>query len=358
MNMIYFLVTTRNSFPIRNFLRSRGKMFAGRIRIVPWEKIGVLRAIPAGTFIFSDLDFLNEAQREIAQQIYNRLHERYPHLTLLNNPEKVLLRCNLLKKMFDSGINTYNVARADERYDHLRLPVFIREADRHTGPLTPLLHNTGAVKHELRKLYLLGYRVHELLIVEYLDVADEDGIYAKYSAFVLGDRVMPRYLNYSRVWRVKSMVSPQDDLMKSRRAEVEAYMHTNPHEAWLKRIFTEAGITYGRADYALVNGKLQLWEINLNPTFVRPPRNISNDHQQQRMMRDSFYNQFLHELEKIDAPVQGTVQLPMSTTEERLMQFGLSEKWREGFHNRLAKGKPYYRLLRKICFAAASWLTA
>lgn len=353
--MIYFLVTTRNSFPIRNFLRSRGKIFADRIRIIPWEQIGQLRDIRAGSFVFSDIDFLNSEQREIAKQIYNQLHNRYPHLRLFNNPEKVLLRYDLLKKMVALGINSFDVAHADGPLGHLRYPVFIREADRHTGPLTTLLYSTDEIKHELRKLNLLGYKTNRLLIIEYLDVADDNGIYSKYSAFVLGDRVMPRYLNFSRSWKVKSMVDANDDLMRSRRAEVETYMQTNPHEAWLKTIFAEAGITYGRADYALVNGKLQLWEINLNPMFVRPPRKISKDHQQQRMMRDSFYNQFFQELEKIDEESQNNIQLTISNEEERLMRFGFREKWREGFHLRLAKDKPRYRLMRKVCFGMASW---
>ncbi|QOI96665.1 MAG: hypothetical protein HRU69_03800 [Flammeovirgaceae bacterium] len=355
--MIYFLVTTRNSFPIRNFLRSRGKIFADRIRIIPWEQIGQLRDLRAGSFIFSDIDFLNGEQREVAKQIYNQLYSRYPHLRLLNNPEKVLLRYDLLKRMAASGVNSFDVTRADGPLGYLRYPVFIREADRHTGPLTTLLYSTDEIKHELRKLNLLGYRTNQLLIIEYLDVADDNGIYSKYSAFVLGDRVMPRYLNFSRSWKVKSMVDANDDLMRSRRAEVETYMQTNPHEAWLKTIFAQAGITYGRADYALVNGKLQLWEINLNPAFVRPPRKITKDHQQQRMMRDSFYNRFLDALEKVDVNEPEKIQLTISQAEEKLMQVSFKEKWKEGFHNRLVKDKPHYRLMRKVCFGVASWLT-
>src|SRR5678816_652589 len=48
-----------------------------------------------------------------------------------------------------------------------------------------------------------------------------------------------------------------------------AYVLGNPHEAELRRIFDLAGIDYGRIDYAMVGGRIETWEINLNPTIRR-----------------------------------------------------------------------------------------
>ncbi len=354
--MIYFLLTRRNSFTVRNFLRSRGSAFSDRIRIIHWEEIGHLKSIRAGTFVFSDLDFLTPPQRLVAVRIFRQLQNRYPHVPVLNNPEAVLLRYDLLKKMAESGINMFTIARANEPLSHLKYPVFIREADRHTGTLTQLLHSETEVKREIKKLNLLGYRSEALLVVEYVDASD-GGVFLKYSAFVLGDCVMPRYLNFSHDWNVKSMVSPEDVLMNSRKADVAAYMNTNPHADWLKMIFNTAGITYGRADYALVNGKLQVWEINLNPAFVRPPKRVTKDHQQQRLMRDVFYNRFMAELEKMNFTSDEMVQLTITRADEQQMRVGLWPRIREGFHNRLVKDKLRYRVMRKICLAVAGLLS-
>ncbi|MDL5047715.1 hypothetical protein QQ054_16995 [Oscillatoria amoena NRMC-F 0135] len=258
--------------------------------------------------------------------------------------------------MFAQGINDFTVARADEPYSHLRYPVFVREADRHTGALTGLLKNEKEVNREVRKLNLLGYRSDELMVIEYVDSSDANGIHLKYSAFVLGECIMSRYLNFSRNWQVKSTVYPNDELMNRRKAEVEAYMKSNPHEAWLKKVFAEAGITYGRADYTVIHWKPQLWEINLNPAFVRPPKKIRKDHELQRMMRDMFYNRFLEELKNIDSEADEMVRLVITDEQERLMQVGVGDRLREWFHLRLIKDRLRYRVMRKICFSAAGWL--
>jgi hypothetical protein len=55
----------------------------------------------------------------------------------------------------------------------------------------------------------------------------------------------------------------------SAREELE-YIETNPHEEILRRAFDLAGIDYGRADYGVVDGRVEIWEINTNPYLIRP----------------------------------------------------------------------------------------
>jgi hypothetical protein len=45
----------------------------------------------------------------------------------------------------------------------------------------------------------------------------------------------------------------------------EVYVQSNPHEHDLMRAFEIAEIDYGRADYGIVDGQIQIWEINTNP---------------------------------------------------------------------------------------------
>lgn len=349
--MIYFLTTQRNSKQIRNFLRSRGERFADRLTVIYYENLERVRSLKAGSFIFSDFDLLTPAQREVVKRIFDQLKNRYPELKLYNNPNHVLLRYDLLKRMRALGINKFDLARASESFEHLKFPVFIREADRHTGPLTHLLQSSDEVKYHLRLLKALGFSLYDLLIIEYVDASSTDGMFIKMSGFILGDNVMPRYLNYGPHWMVKSTVYLNDELMEQRQQEVEAYMRTNPHREWLRQVFKEANITYGRADYALVKGELQLWEINLNPAFVRPPRNANEDPPQQRFMRDEFYKQFFGALEEADHKGEEQLELTITRADAREMRPPLWFRIKRGFHARLHKKKPRYNLMRAICYA-------
>jgi hypothetical protein len=356
--MIYFLATRRNSHPIKNLLRSSGRHFVDRIRIIYFEDLSPLRNLQAGTFIFSDFDFLLPEQLDVVKKIYDQIRQHYPYLKLFNDPGKVLLRYDLLKKMHALGMNKFNVARASASFEHLHLPVFIREANRHKGPLTKLIQSFSEVHKNIRLLKLLGYPPSDLLVVEYVDVSDGDGIYNKYSAFMLGETVMPRYLNYKHNWMVKSNLDPNDELMQSKQKDVEKYMRDNPHAEWVQKIFELAGITYGRADYSFANHEPQLWEINLNPAFVQPPRKRKNDNSQQRLMRDLFYQQFFEELEKIDFKSNELVQVSISNEDLAKMKLSFSQRLKEGFHNKLMKKRLHYKLLRFICFSWARMIVS
>lgn len=351
--MIYFLVAQRNSHPIKNLIQSHGKNVVDSIRIIYYEDLSLLHNLKAGTFIFSDFDFLLPEQLDVVKKIYEQIRQHYPYLKLFNDPGKVLLRYDLLKKMHALGLNKFNVVRASEAFEHLHLPVFIREANRHKGPLTKLIHSFSEVHKNICLLKFLGYPPSDLVVIEYVDVSDGDGIYNKYSAFMLGDTVMPRYLNYKRNWMVKSNLDPNDELMQSKNRNVEKYMRDNPHAEWVQKIFELAGITYGRADYSLVNHEPQLWEINLNPAFVQPPRKPEEDNSQQRLMRDLFYEQFFEELKKIDFESKELVQVTISHEDLIKMKLSFGQRLREWFHNRLMKNKLRYKLMRFICFSLA-----
>lgn len=351
--MIYFLVTRRNQHTIQNFLKSGDRRFCGRVKIILWENIKTLRHIQAGTFIFSDLDMLTPLQREVAAEIYQQLSSNYAHLTLLNNPNKVLLRYELLKKMYQLGINRFKAVLATEAFDSLRFPVFVRETNRHTGSLTSLIHSVEELHKHIWVLDFLGYPLKDLLVIEYLKASIADGVYMKHSAFILGNRVMPRYLNYSYHWMMKSSIAAGDALMESKKDEVEAFMRNNPHNDWLLKNFQISGISYGRADYSIVNGELQLWEINLNPAFILPPREPEKDNNQQRMMRNMFYKQFFDEMERIDYQGNDIVNLGISESQLAKMKTTFAFRINEWFRRRLVKKKLRYRIMRATSYAIA-----
>ena len=65
-------------------------------------------------------------------------------------------------------------------------------------------------------------------------------------------------------------------------------MEENPHQDALREIFGLAGIDYGRMDYGLLDGKVQVWEINTNPTIIgsRLRRSVERQPTRERFDRE------------------------------------------------------------------------
>jgi len=133
--------------------------------------------------------------------------------------------------------------------------------------MSPLLRSRGELEAVLDGLHRKGEVRDGLMIVEFCDTADANGIYRKYGAFIVGDRVFARHLMFSRDWVLKRRDLSEPEMLREQRQ----YVEENPHEAALREIFRLAGIDYGRMDYGLLNGKIQVWEINTNPWIRRLP---------------------------------------------------------------------------------------
>jgi hypothetical protein len=61
----------------------------------------------------------------------------------------------------------------------------------------------------------------------------------------------------------------EPDLMSEELLHEELeYILGNPHKEELLAISELARVDYGRIDYSIMNGKLQVWEINTNPSLA------------------------------------------------------------------------------------------
>ena len=88
----------------------------------------------------------------------------------------------------------------------------------------------------------------------------------KYGAFKVLDRILARQIHFSRRWILRE---PDIRTPETTREELE-YVETNPHAEQLREIFALARIDYGRIDYSMVGGRIQVWEINTNPMILIP----------------------------------------------------------------------------------------
>jgi hypothetical protein len=266
--MISFWVTRDGSFGIRTYGQNRGRAIAGRFQTRLYDDIGEVTELSAGTQVFAAVDQLTAPQREIVAVLWEAHARAVPGAVRLNDPRRVLRRFDLLTELHARGINSYRVFAATAAGEVRGFPVFVRERDSHDGPLTGLLHTRDDLAAALSALRVRGYRPGVLMITEFCDTAGADGVFRKYAAFKVGDRILAAHVHVSRSWNVKSA---SHELDAARVAEGMRFVETNPHEAWLRDVFAVANVGYGRADYGVRDGVPQVWEINLNPTLGRAP---------------------------------------------------------------------------------------
>ena len=66
---------------------------------------------------------------------------------------------------------------------------------------------------------------------------------------------------------------------EAKSAEEARYVTDFPREHYEQvwRAFVEAGIEYGRIDYAMAGDRVVVWEINTNPTLMPDRRNMTQE---------------------------------------------------------------------------------
>ena len=259
--MICYFVTVDGQSTITGYLRTRGRALAGTVRIVPYEHLPLLRRLPAGSFIFADIERLSAAAAEQAAAVWDALTAHARLVRVLNHPTRSMRRFELLRTLHERGINDADVYRATDLRAPARFPVFVRRANDHAGSLSALVRTGAELVREVDRLTRAGVLADDLIVTEFCDTADANGIYRKYSAFRVGEHIVPRHLLFSRDWAVKVV----DLCGAAEVAEELEYVRTNPHRHELMAIFELARIEFGRIDYAVRNGRIQVWEINTNP---------------------------------------------------------------------------------------------
>ncbi len=266
--MITYFVTERHGYTIGNYLKGWGRALAGRFRVVSYESIlGRLNTFEArpGTYIFSDIERLEPTMAELAVQVWRKISDLGDEARILNHPTRSMRRYELLRALFERGDNAFDAYRMVESRRPRRWPVFIRQEHEHTQNLTELLHTPEELDAAAAEIFEKGYSREVKLVVEFCDTSDDQGLFYVYSAFLIGERIVPRSLFAGREWAVysKTRETTPEVLEKERR-----YIETNPHERELREIFRRARIDYGKIDYAMLGERLQVWEINTNPNVL------------------------------------------------------------------------------------------
>lgn len=219
--------------------------------------------LPAATYVFLGIDRLDAAERRLAGSFFRHINAAGPGFRALNNPARALGRYRLLRTLHDAGINRFNAWLAADSGRPASYPVFIRRNTQSTPPLTGLIETAAALEAELTRLIASGEPADDLLIIEYCTEPWRPGLFRRLACLRLGERLVPRAVLVNTDWMVKH---PNPIVLtEAENAWDRGQILDNPFAETLKRAFDLAHIDYGRADFGLVDGQPQIYEINFNP---------------------------------------------------------------------------------------------
>lgn len=316
--MIHYLVTEAGNHTFRGNPILDDPRLRDRFRVVTYTEAFETTRWRGGTVIFSDVDRLAPFEAMRASVLHQRLGQA-GRLRLLNHPTRTCRRYQMLRRLRLAGINRHDIFRVDELRKPRRYPVFVRSESQHDGSFTELIHDERSLFREIERLIRQGMLPQELLVVEFEDTADEDGIYRKATGYIVGDWFFQRYLFFGDHWQVKQ---PRTGNVATRRAEAallaeeEAYSGGEEHLLMMREVARIGAIGFGRIDFGIgKDGRTEIWEVNTNPdpavlTFsvqgARADKIVPRGWQMQRDALAALDDDEAHEIEMdVEPPPRG-----------------------------------------------------
>lgn len=264
--MLFFVLpVVRPAGPLSGYFSEWGKPVANRVHIVSFDRMTEIGG-SRGAVIFRLPTQQASREEEVAGKISRFVTANAPSLWQLNRPGQVMRRAALLRRLHELGRNDFDAYCVDELDDRVRYPVYLRVSDQQDG-MSALLANRAELDRAIKAAIAAGQPRDSLLVTEFVDTAT-DGIYRKYSAMKVGDAIIAHHIFFSTNWvvRAKTLLPPTQAMVD----EEAEFQNTNPHRAALAEAFALAGVDYGRIDYGVKDGRVQVWEINTNPVILQP----------------------------------------------------------------------------------------
>jgi hypothetical protein len=319
--VVIYLSTERFSTTMRYFVRYYRQRMSHVIVPLTYEELFCEGAGPIGHYIFTDFDRLSRYELECAAAFANALNRAVPEARILNHPLKALERYSLLIALHRAGINDFTATRLEEGGRPPQYPVFIRAEDGYGGPETDLIYSDAEFDAAVENMIRLGLPRRGRIAIGFANERSPDGYFHKYGAFNIAGRIVPHDLMYSQNWVVK-IRSSSTAWTAGRDSEYGSspegianelrYIEGNPHTEILLRAFGIAGIDYGRADYGVVDGRVQIFEINTNPHL--PWRDTPDNRAERRAIVDRG---LLEAFEALNTPIRSSGRLAFSLPRPR-----------------------------------------
>lgn len=263
--MVVFLVQGHNTYT-HSVLTGRRELCNVQCRSYDW--ILGKKHIPPATYVFTDRERMDVWDLRVLSGLYAHLQQAGSGFRVVNNPAAMMNRRALLRTLYMRGINDFNAYAVTERVEPTRFPVFLRREFDHAQPLTGLLDTAHELEAALAALRAADEPEEGVLIIEYCAQPVAEKLFRKLSAYRVGDRTFFYNTVHENSWLVKygTVNGGTDALYDDERQMIE----TNAFRDTLDQAFDIAGVDYGRADFGMVDGRVQIYEINTNPTITAP----------------------------------------------------------------------------------------
>ncbi|NOZ32026.1 MAG: hypothetical protein GXP01_02890 [Alphaproteobacteria bacterium] len=297
---------------------------AGAFKIVSYDWLFRQANLPLATYIFTDFDRLGFWECEVAARVFRALRDG--GATVLNDPAMALQRAPLLKRLTLAGVNSFQVWRPADGERPDRFPVFLRGQSGHRGPLSDLLHSLEEVEKTISGLIGGGRAVlHDLLVVEYCAAPISNGRFVKHAAYRVGDVICPALSLTGSSWPAKA---GQSGLATD--AEYEAQLSAvrkMEHVDEILAVFKIANIAYGRVDFTILNGRLEFYEINTNPTL----RQVTTHRSELRVESSRLImDKYIEALLALDVTSSGTIAIEVAGQSKRARRDNFWRRSRRG----------------------------
>ncbi len=237
-----------------------GKRVAATAPMVRWtyERALARRWLPPATYVFGDLERLGPRASEAAARLWGVLADAGATVRLLNHPTRSLRRYSLLRLLHARGLNGFDAYRLTEARRPRRFPVFLWTPDQRAAAPPELLRSPDDLDVAIAERDRRGRSRETAVVIEAVDARDPGGVHHTYAALIVGECVVPWHVLSDGEWRVTEAGAVDDAASRIERD----YVETNPHASTITEIARLAEIEWGRIDYALVEGRLQVFGID------------------------------------------------------------------------------------------------
>lgn len=266
--MIHYLVSARHCGQFVPYFHDWGKPVQDLVRTLYYEDLDLQKPFAPGLYIFSDHERLLRSEMNMIKQLAFEMEQHPTHFRIFNNPNTALSRFQMLVTLHETGINQARAFRIDDVPQDIKYPAFTKREFDHTDRTIQLVNSNEELRRAIRRLtFRERCRRREMMLLEYCDVSDSQGRFQKFSVMRIGDHYIPKHIHTSTNWITKH----SDVLNESIDQEEYDFIQSATAPRDVERAFEIAGLDYGRIDYGLKDGKVQVWEINSNPV-VMPER--------------------------------------------------------------------------------------
>lgn len=265
--MIHFVTTHDHGYTVRHLINRLGR---GVCRHWTYEETFSTRWLPQGSWVFTDHERLSAYELALGARVAHHLEQGGARV--LNHPARVARRFDLLTRLRAAGINQFAAWRAEAAPRPQRFPVFIRNEYDHETHDARLIQSQAALDAALSQMRHDGFSLVGKLVIEYAGEEVSPGVWQRLQTYRIGDTIIAHTNVVDFKWVVRDCEDkerlqnhPCFDRFIEREQE---FITQNLYTDVLRQAFDLAGIEYGRADFALVDNRPQVYEINTNPTHA------------------------------------------------------------------------------------------